>query len=80
MEKALDKRLDDLERLYINLSESNSKLCLQMVQLVQTVEKMAKSHDEFVKMVNESEEKALKTLNEIRDNLLFLSAKSSKPS
>ena len=80
MEKALDKRLDDLEKLYTNLSESNSKLWLQMVQLAQTVEKMATSHDEFVKMVNESEEKALKTLNEIRDNLLFLSAKSSKPS
>jgi phage shock protein A len=79
MEKALDKRLDDLEKLYANLSESNSKLWLQMVQLAQTVEKMAKSHDEFVKMVNESEEKASKTLNEIRDNLLFLSTKG-KPS
>jgi uncharacterized coiled-coil protein SlyX len=80
MEKTLDKRLEDLERQYADLSESNSKLWLHVTQLAQTVEKMAKSQDEFVKKVNESEENTIKALNEIRDNLLFLSAKGSKPS
>ena len=80
MEKTLDERLKDLERLYFNLSESNSKLWSQMIQLTDMVAKTNESHTEFVRKVNESEKNTTKLLNDLRDNLLFLSAKGSKPS
>jgi hypothetical protein len=80
MEKTLEKRLEDLERQYADLRGSNGKLWKYVAQLAETSGRMAKSENEFIKKVNESEDKVTKILNEFRDKLLFASTKGRKPS
>jgi hypothetical protein len=80
LKEAFEKKLEDLEKRYANLSKSNYKLWVSVKELAKTVERMAGSEEEFVKKVNQYQGETTKALNEIRDNVLFLSTKGSKPS
>jgi len=79
MAKTLEERVEVLETRVLNLDGAIMELRKQGAGIADLIERSAKTQDEFMKKVNESERETIKVLNDLKDNLLFASVKGRKP-